>query len=212
MLIREYAMRINVSAESSQEYADLFLEVRSKFSYVPLLPQSGRISLEDFDYSVPTLQPTPTTRNPILIALSSPCQDASITTSFESFEQLEEERKETTVCYLFAFRWIVSSAQVVVSSFRSELLGTPVVVIVAQKLSMYVVVSLFLLLVSVLIIDAVIEDERQLPLHLTVLMHSTCIDICCYLFAIAICSPYWGYPGFSAGHGDDSAGGAPRGG
>ncbi|KZV40800.1 hypothetical protein F511_22241 [Dorcoceras hygrometricum] len=70
-----------------------------------------------------------------LVALSSPYKDASITTSFGDFGDLEEEREEATACYLFTFRSIGSSAQEVLSSFRSELFGTVVVVIVAQKLS-----------------------------------------------------------------------------
>ncbi|KZV32501.1 hypothetical protein F511_03709 [Dorcoceras hygrometricum] len=42
------------------------------------------------------------------------------------------------MCFQFVFRPIGSSVQVVLLSFRSELLGTPVVVIVAQKLRMLV--------------------------------------------------------------------------
>ncbi|KZV32135.1 hypothetical protein F511_26470 [Dorcoceras hygrometricum] len=107
--------------------------------------------------------------------------------SFEQgFGELEEEREEATVCRLFVFRPIGSSVQVVLSSFRSKLFGTFIMIIVAQKLryGFELVLQLWdkhgylcmlagmcevcmllyrccFLLVSVLIIDAFIEDERQ---------------------------------------------------
>ncbi|KZV22071.1 hypothetical protein F511_35363 [Dorcoceras hygrometricum] len=78
------------------------------------------------------------------VALDPSCQDHYSYTVFEGFEQLEEECEEATVCRLLVFRPIDSSTQLVLSSFRSELFVTFVVVIVAQKLRMLV-----------------IEDERQ---------------------------------------------------
>ncbi|KZT76603.1 hypothetical protein F511_46372 [Dorcoceras hygrometricum] len=45
--------------------------------------------------------------NSVLVALSSSCQDRSFYTSFESFEQLEEEREEATVCYRSHFGRLV---------------------------------------------------------------------------------------------------------
>ncbi|KZV45764.1 transcription factor LUX-like [Dorcoceras hygrometricum] len=57
------------------------------------------------------------------VSLSSPCQNASITTSFGDFGELEEEREEASVCYLFAFQSIGSSIQVSDLSTRDPCCG-----------------------------------------------------------------------------------------
>ncbi|KZV56600.1 putative beta-D-xylosidase 7-like [Dorcoceras hygrometricum] len=57
----KYAVHMNECSNAVKKYADLCMEVRSKLSYVSPSFAIGKIPLEDFDCSVPTLQPTPTT-------------------------------------------------------------------------------------------------------------------------------------------------------
>ncbi|KZV53977.1 hypothetical protein F511_37040 [Dorcoceras hygrometricum] len=96
----------------------------------------------------------------------------------------KSERKGATVCYWFVFRPIGSSVQIVLSSFRSELFGTLVVVIVAEaKVRIELVLQLwdklgYTFMLAGMCADASIEDERQyraphLPVDLVVSRYET---------------------------------------
>ncbi|KZV35898.1 amino acid permease 3-like [Dorcoceras hygrometricum] len=102
--------------------------------------------------------------------------------AFSGFGEQEEwtRRSYSVLLVHVSADWV--SVQIVLLSFRSELLGTLVVVIVAQKLSVYAIVLLFLAAVLCWflqdIVDASIEDERQyraphLPADLVVRRYET---------------------------------------